>query len=385
MRQPQNTVIWISLDGIRPDYLERGQPAFLRELAQRGVLIDRLQAPFPTLTFPSHTAMATGVEADQHGIVANTFYDRKTQRVHRYPWYGSLLEAEPIWTTTSRAGIPTAVYDWVLSHDQRGNFKADFFGHRYVSGLSPQERLAPLVSAYADSIANQRPLRLIMGYLPEPDTAGHRYGPDSDEVLAALRESDQTVADVVREIADLWRTVAVEGDRLIVLISSDHGMAAVEKLVHPERLVDLEDRDDLLLLTAGNLLQIYFRDPTSDDLVKSLASDVAEAIANRPFAQSYTRDQLPPHWNYNHPSRTADILVVLDPPYTFSRRIEGTVVPVGESLQPRGMHGYDTLTTADMETIAIIAVIDGNPELKLHTPSPMPSTYLRTVVLELLD
>lgn len=381
----KNTVIWISLDGIRPDYLTRGEPPFILSLARQGNRIDRLQPPFPTLTFPSHVAMATGLEAAEHGIVSNTFYDRKSQRVHRYPWYGSLLQAEPIWITATRAGYPTAVFDWVLSHDQRGPHRAAYFGHRYVQGLSPRERLAPLVAAYKDSIDEGHPLRLLMGYLPEPDTSGHRFGPDSQEVIEALMEGDRVVAAAVDELRELWTSIANTGDRLIVLITSDHGMAKVEYLVHPEMLTTLGEREDLLLLTAGNMLQVYFREPVDDDEIHSLAEAIKHSIAPYLFANAYTREELPPHWNYNNPDRTADVLVVLDAPYSFSRRIEAVVVPTNGTLQPLGMHGYDATVCADMETIAVIATIAGKPGLPpIETTDPMPATRLKDIVLSLL-
>lgn len=380
-----NTVIWISLDGVRPDYLERGNPPFISGLAETGVYIRRMQPPFPTLTFPSHIAMVTGTSSAKHGIVANAFYDRTRRQIYHYPSYGSLLKAEPIWITATRAGIPTAVYDWVLSHGQRHHFSAAYFGDGYRQNLAIDERLNSLVTAYRGSIDNGTPLRLLMGYLPEPDATGHRLGPDSNEVIAALNQCDRIISTTVDQIRQLWSTVATENDRLIVLVTSDHGMTRIDYLVHPEMLTGLEGRDDLVLITSGNLLQVYFREPATVDDIRILASAIKAAIESHPYATAYTRPELPTHWEYNNADRTADVLVVLDPPYSFSRRIDSVVTPCEAPQHPRGMHGYDVTTCPDMETIAILATVAGKPGLPpIEVTEPMSTTLLRDLVLSLL-
>ncbi|HRP61814.1 MAG TPA: alkaline phosphatase family protein, partial [Phycisphaerales bacterium] len=79
------TVVWISVDGVRPDYLERGELPFLSKLMREGAVSRQLVPVFPSLTFPSHVSQATGVTAEKHGVTANSFIDKTDWRNHRYP------------------------------------------------------------------------------------------------------------------------------------------------------------------------------------------------------------------------------------------------------------------------------------------------------------
>jgi predicted AlkP superfamily pyrophosphatase or phosphodiesterase len=100
---PAPTVILLSLDGVRYDYLDRDElPAFAR-IAREGLRADALEPVFPSSTFPNHVSLATCAPADRHGIVANTFQDR-TRGGFDYSNDASWIEAEPLWVAAERQG-----------------------------------------------------------------------------------------------------------------------------------------------------------------------------------------------------------------------------------------------------------------------------------------
>src|SRR5690606_19322734 len=103
-RSPQNVVLWISVDGLRGDYVDRGVTPFLKSLMQHGAYSRQLAPVFPSLTFPSHVSQATGVPPGVHGIVSNNYYDAAAGRESRFPGDPNLLLAEPIWLTAARQG-----------------------------------------------------------------------------------------------------------------------------------------------------------------------------------------------------------------------------------------------------------------------------------------
>src|ERR1700730_15607163 len=72
----QPTVILISLDGFRYDYLNLYQPANLNSLAATGVRAKWMIPSFPSKTFPNHYTIATGLYPQDHGIVENTVFDK---------------------------------------------------------------------------------------------------------------------------------------------------------------------------------------------------------------------------------------------------------------------------------------------------------------------
>ena len=52
-------VILISIDGFRPDYLQRNQTPTLQRLHDMGVAPDYLRSVYPTITFPNHYTIST--------------------------------------------------------------------------------------------------------------------------------------------------------------------------------------------------------------------------------------------------------------------------------------------------------------------------------------
>ncbi len=115
----KNVVLWISIDGCRGDYVDRGVTPFLQSLMDHGQYTKKLTPVFPSLTFPSHVCEATGVRPGVNGIVSNTWYDTTTHQKYNMPGDPRLLEAEPIWLTATRQGVRTAVLDWPLSQGER--------------------------------------------------------------------------------------------------------------------------------------------------------------------------------------------------------------------------------------------------------------------------
>src|SRR4051794_15212834 len=96
---PPATVVWISIDGLRGDYVSRANPPTLTRLAAEGASSRRVRPMFPSLTFPNHVAQVTGTTVDHHGVPLNNFIDATTGQKYDFPDDSALLRAEPIWTT----------------------------------------------------------------------------------------------------------------------------------------------------------------------------------------------------------------------------------------------------------------------------------------------
>lgn len=121
MKQVKRSLILISLDGFHPDYLGYGLTPTLVSLADRGIRAEFMQTTYPSITFPNHYSIVTGLHAEsvwtvltKHGIVGNTFYDPITKRNFTYTspsdnrdphWWKS---GEPIYTTAETQGLTAA-------------------------------------------------------------------------------------------------------------------------------------------------------------------------------------------------------------------------------------------------------------------------------------
>lgn len=367
-------VVWLSIDGVRGDYLEHASTPNLDRLMAAGASSRQLMPVFPSLTFPSHVSQATGRPVSGHGIPANGFYDGLVGQNYQYPGDSQLLLCEPIWRTAPRQGIRTAVLDWPLSYQQRGNVRTDYYLDGYRGDLSDEQRLQQLVDVYRADPATE-PLRLLMGYMSAVDSVGHRYGPLAPQTTAAMQAADQQLGDFLQQMLELFREKMEPQDSFYLLISTDHGMAEVTHYVSLEQLVGQPLASSAFLSTGGNLGHVHLRRVPRGPQRQQAAAELAERLATHRYLRAFTRDQLPEPWEYQHPGRVGDVVVVLEPGHTFQRGLTTDRVPIGQVSGPRGMHGYPVEDCPDMLGLLLLwrypqplPAIDWGPvdSLRLH-------------------
>ena len=110
------TVLLVSLDGFRADYLDRGLTPTMSRIAREGVRAEWMSPSYPSLTFPNHYTIVTGLRPDHTGVVHNTMRDAQLgsfsmsnpAAVTNASWWGG----EPVWVTAEKAGLPTAILFW---------------------------------------------------------------------------------------------------------------------------------------------------------------------------------------------------------------------------------------------------------------------------------
>lgn len=354
----KNVVLWISVDGFRGDYVDRGESPFLESLMRHGAYTRKLTPVFPSLTFPNHVSQATGVEPGVHGIVSNTYFDTATGQQYNFPGDPNLLQAEPIWLTAARQGVRAAALDWPFSHAEEQltttTARAAYFHPKYDPGLSDAERLEKLVELYrtdASDSKNTEPLQLLMAYVHDVDSAGHKAGPDAVETVEAIRRTDRLLRHTVEEAAEIFKQRAnrERGDAFYVLITTDHGMAPVKTLVNLRKLIGRADvPDSVVALSAGSTANIYLNKLAEPERER-IKRDIVTRLKEVPFAKYWTKEELPPEWNYAHGTRTGDLVVSLDAGYDFSGRGEQvTAATDSDAKALKGMHGYDPAKVSEM-------------------------------------
>jgi Uncharacterized proteins of the AP superfamily len=217
------TLMLVSIDGLRADMLDRGATPNLQQLAREGVHAEGMRPSYPSLTFPNHYTIVTGLRPDRHGIVHNSMWEdglgmfRLGDRdaVTDARWWGG----EPLWVSAEKAGLPTATWSWPGS-------EAPIQGVRprqwriYDESVALPDRVEQVLR-WLQQPGSERP-RLVTLYMEHVDKAGHDHGPDSDEYRAALEVVDGAIGlllDGLRERQLL--------DRVDLVVVSDHGMAAV--------------------------------------------------------------------------------------------------------------------------------------------------------------
>ncbi len=319
-------VVVLSWDGVRHDYPELAEFPGLGRLQNEGARARRLTPVYPSNTFPGHISIATGTYPDVHGIVDNHFLDRK-QGEFRYEDAAHWIQAEPLWIAAERQGVPAATYFWVGSASDWRGVGARYRVAPFDADTSEVDKVSRIL-AWLGLPEGERP-GLIMSYWAGADTAGHRYGPDSRRVVAQLKDQDAQLTRLLVGIDELgfW-------DRVTLLLVSDHGMTNTGRWLDVRGVLDeagIEAR-----VFGGALAQVFLDD--IDDL-----DDARRALGGLQPAWVHTQEQVPASWRLLHPSRSGDLLLTTEPPYSFTRPrgLGGKVAPVlagmGWSL---GGHGY---------------------------------------------
>jgi len=315
--------ILISIDGFRPDYLDRGVTPVLSALAAEGAR-GVMRPSFPSKTFPNHYALVTGLRPDRNGIVENTMEDpaipgvtfkmSNAQAVQDARWWD---QGEPIWVAAERAGIVSATMFWPGSEAPIRGVRPRHW--RPFDQSVPPDARVDQVLAWLDLPPAERP-RLVTLYFDDVDTAGHEFGPDSAEVNAAAAKVDAA-------LGRLQVGLKARGLAANQLIVADHGMAAVA----PERRIFI---DDLLPKDA-------YRAPTLGAFATVRPAPGREAeveavlLAPRPHLQCWRKAQVPARHHYGRNPRVPPIVCLPETGWSLSTRDYKPARP------ERGAHGFD--------------------------------------------
>jgi hypothetical protein len=353
-----DTVIWISMDGMRADYLDRAPLPFFHRMMSEGVFTRRSRPTFPSITFPSHCSQATGVGVDEHGISGNSFYDSATRQHYGYPDNAGILRAEPIWLTASRQGVRVAVHDWPLSQNEKGPVHAAYFLDKFDQAPTDEQRLAALLDTWrtdqtarlgtgtpgsettAATTPPTPPLRLLMGYVIGTDSVGHKFGPDAPEIATEMIQLDHELGTFQEQALAQWKSTGATG-HLYFLFTTDHGMSKVEKLVDLEKVLGLtHGQQEITFAFTGNTGSLFFDGIADAEQKRLKQEEVTAKLRELPAAQIYRREDLPAAWHYAHPTRVGDLVIVLAKGYTFSRLQPDPITDIAKAGSPKGMHGY---------------------------------------------
>ena len=334
--QRQHYVVLVSLDGFRWDYAARDHAQNLLALGKQGVWAPEGMLPsYPSLTFPNHFTIVTGLYPEHHGLVANSFFDETKQA--RYAIAdpaavsdGSWYTGTPLWSLAESQGMRTACLFWPGSEASIAGYRptwyARFDGKTEATDAVQQGRIDDAVALLRLPAAD-RP-HFVTIYYSEPDHEGHAFGPDAPETRAAALKMDAMVGK-------LKAALDSTGLPIDLVVVSDHGMVKVENSwVTLDQYADLKGFE-----SAGSLL--YGK--TEDDRAR-LYNQLKKASDK--FVV-YRRKDLPAALNYSQNARAGDPVVVATGPYA----IRAHAPPAGRPDQPPipGMHGFDPRKMPEMK------------------------------------
>lgn len=322
----RDPVILVSIDGFRADYLDRGLTPTLAALAADGVRADAMKPSFPTLTFPNHYTLVTGLTPDHHGIVNNRMVDPVSGKTFVYKDADSIADpawwgGEPLWVSVEKQGRHAATMFWPGSDVAIDGVRPSLWRH-FDGKLTPDQRVDQLLR-WTDLPADARPSFYTL-YLEQVDHAGHDDGPDSPEVNAAMREIDASLARLVDGLKARGLF-----DRTNVVIVSDHGMTSTA----PERQIYLDDLvnlDEAGFVTGGILAGMNPKPADAATIERTI-------LAPHDHMRCWRKSDVPARLHYGTNARVPALLCLAD---------DGWIVTTHDDAAKRkhfslGEHGYD--------------------------------------------
>lgn len=322
-------LVLISIDGFRWDYLDRFKPPTLTALAADGVRAEGLIPQFPSKTFPNHYTIVTGLTLAHHGIISNNIRDAavpgefslSNRDVQNDPrWWGG----EPIWNTAERQGRKSAAMFWPGSEVVIGGRRGTYWTP-YQDDMPHAERIKRILD-WLTLPEGERPSFLTL-YFSDVDTAGHRHGPDSQQVRDAVAKVDASIGELVEGVTRIGLA-----DRLHYVIVSDHGMSALSS----DRVIVLDDFIDVSTADVVDWTPVLALNPRDGDVEKMYL-----ALKDRhPALQVHRRSEIPPEWGLaNHP-RVPAIVGVAKDGWNIASRRDVQRWSSADRDSPGGAHGY---------------------------------------------
>lgn len=315
-------VLMISLDGFRWDYPEMVTLPTLDSLARVGVKATSLQPSFPSITFPNHYTMATGLYPDHHGIVSNSFYDPATERQYavgnrKAVEDGTFYGGEPIWVTAEKQGMRSASFFWVGSEAPIQGIHPTYW-KRYDEKI-PMSARGDSVIGWLSLPDEKRP-HLILLYYHEPDAVGHKFGPESLEVK-------ETIASLNRELGVLFRKInqLPIASQINVIVTSDHGMQSTSA-DQSVLLTDYIRQDWFERIEGYSPVMLFGVKPEYD-------AEAFSALQKIPHCSVWRSAEVPLRLHYGTNPRTLDFVLLADSGWTIRKN---ALQKVG-----KGAHGYD--------------------------------------------
>jgi alkaline phosphatase D len=341
-QKSKHYVVLVSLDGFRYDYAEKYGAKNLMQMAARGASAPQGMIPaYPSVTFPNHYTIVTGLYPEHHGLVANSFYDPVRKQRFSYTDLKTVLEGSwyggtPLWVLAEQQGMRAASFFWPGS-------EAEIQGKRPSYYLAfdekfPDEKRVDQIIAWLRLPPEQRPHFLTL-YYSNVDHAGHTYGPDAPETAEAVRHLDEMMGRLSAGIESLHLPV----DLIVV---ADHGMETTQGgWVVLDKWADLSQ-----FVTQGPLLYA----PSEEDAEKAYKSLLG---ASDTF-KVYRRADVPKYLHFDSNPREGDPVVVPTGPYNIAAHLP---MHNGSPSTPSiGQHGYDA---SKMPSMKAIFVADG-PDIR---------------------
>jgi len=364
-------LVVISVDGLRPDYVTAADAhgakiPTLRKLLVEGTYAEGVSGVIPTVTYPSHTTLMTGVWPAKHGIWANTTFDPLQKNYQGWYWYAEDIRVPTLWDVAAQAGRTTASLQWPATVGAKINWNIPEVWRAgtpddakllrslatpglldeaaaeigpYRGGIDTSAAADEVRGRYAEWILEKKKPGLLILHLTALDHIEHETGAFSEESIAVLERIDGAIGKV-RSAAE-----RLAPGRTFFAVVSDHGFAKYDQQVNltsafrEAKLFTVNDKGNVtdweaLPWETGGSAAIVLKDPgnaetlaKTRELLKKLSADPANGIDRVLEAEEL-------HKRGGYPN--ASFFVSLKPGWRTGSAMTG---PLVSKTKPGGTHG----------------------------------------------
>ena len=323
------TLLLVSVDGLRPADITRQQMPALQALGEAGVRAEGMRPSYPSLTFPNHYAMVTGLRPDRHGIVHNSMRDASLGKFrtsdHAAVENGGWWDGKPAWVSAEKAGLRAAAMFWPGTEASIAGVRP-WQWRKYRDDTRAADSVAQVLQ-WLDLPPRERP-RFVTMYLDQVDEASHDFGPDSAQAVAARHEVDAALDTLQRGLRERGLLAQVN-----LLVVSDHGFETVP-VGHAIATESMVPPDIAEAVSDGQVIGFAPQPGKTTEAERALLGRHAQY-------ECWRKQELPPRWHYGSHPRIPEIICQMDPGWDALWPKGYQVRITREQNHARGSHGYD--------------------------------------------
>jgi predicted AlkP superfamily pyrophosphatase or phosphodiesterase len=375
-------VVMISVDGLAASYLDdpKAEMPNIRALAADGARAKSMKATTPTVTWPNHTTLVTGMPPAKHGVVGNNYFDRLTKKrvtLISDPVFDKeeIVKVPTIYDIAKAKGLKTASIRWpatrnansldwampdvgtkallskystpsLIQECERAGLTLDQASKDKVNKKTPDGNHVDLDTVYTrifNLILREHHPELGLLHIINVDHMQHLHGPQSAEAYAAIKAADQRVGDVWEELKRDYPGQAT------LLVVSDHGFSPINRMILPNVILrnagivqtnEPKNKADVFILPQGGSAFVYIcTENNRKQLLKQVRhaftgmEGVASVIGVEKFKKYGVADpKADPH--------APDLILFAKLGYAFGDTAAGAL-PFQDKPERNGSHGHD--------------------------------------------
>lgn len=320
--QPTPYVILVSFDGFRWDYAERGLTPNLDAIKREGTSALSFKPAYPSVTFPNHLSIITGMHPQNHSLILNYFENNQGEiyklsdslAVRNPKWY----HGEAFWETAKRNNIKTASYFWPGSELTDANRRPDYY--KAYNHNEPHQNKIDGIIKWLQLPQSERP-HFITLYFHDTDSQGHKYGTIGREIDSTIAVMDSLIGVLRRRIESIGMK-----DSINLIILSDHGMTDVSE----NRKIDLKELLSGFDCKVNDISALSMIKPNNPNDLQNIYNKL-KSSENK--YKVYLKEDMPEYFNFKDNPYIFPIVLVADIGWSFKYR--------ESNYKPKAEHGFD--------------------------------------------